>query len=166
MLELDPDFSPPAVIPTDPKDLVYSAPANDHMLQPIIVKVKHPNGSLVTEGPVQVVATTILSSNNGSNDNSGDWYTGELCRHSDWTNRLNFDRYLNDGGIEYHCNNSDPEYPLGKVVMTSSQGLATFPRLVHTKPFNDTRCIRFFASYGEHTANITTNAFRVDCKWL
>ena len=163
-LELDPVFSPPATQPADSRDYVYSAPELDHMLQPIIVMVKHSkNNSLVMEN-VQVIATTIKDGNENENGNPGDWYDGELCMHSFWFNRFWHNRYYMDGGVEMHCNNTDPGYPLGKVPVLSENGLAEFPRLVHTRYFNETRRIRFFATHNGYTANITTNAVTVDCK--
>ena len=117
--------------------------------------------SIVVE-PVLVVATTILGSNGDDDGNPGDWYDGELCQHAFWFNRFWYPRYFMDGGVEMHCNKTDPLYPNGKVERWSKDGVAEFPRLLHTKYFNETRRIRFFVTYNGVTSNITTNPIRID----
>ena len=161
-LGLDLVYSPPAVIPEEGKDLIYSSPEMDHMLEPIKVWVLHTSNNSIVVEPVLVVATTILGSNGDDDGNPGDWYDGELCQHAFWFNRFWYPRYFMDGGVEMHCNKTDPLYPNGKVERWSKDGVAEFPRLLHTKYFNETRRIRFFVTYSGVTSNITTNPIRID----
>lgn len=157
-LELDATYSPPATIPSDPADLIYSAPAMDHMLEPVKVLILDDNDNLITE-PVTVVATTVLASG------LPDTYDGVLCTHNKWTHRFGLCRYLNDGCVELSCNSSDPSYPLGKVDVVSENGVATFPRLLHTKPStNGQRELLFTALINGTEINVTSNPFNVDCK--
>ena len=136
----------------------------DHMLKPIKVLVKHSsNNSLISER-IEVTATTILASNQNVDGNPGDWYSGDFCQHAFWFNRFWYNRYYMDGGVEMHCNKSDPDYPNGKVINWAEDGIAEFPRLVHTKYFNETRRVIFFVSHNGMMANVSTNPIRVHCK--
>ena len=158
-LELDPEYSPPATIPSDPRELIYSAPAMDHMLEPVKVRVLDDNDNWITE-PVTVVATTVLSSGL-----PGDLYDGILCTHNKWTHRAGRCRYMEDNCEELSCNSTDPSYPFGKVEVISENGVATFPRLLHTRPStNGQRRLEFSAEINGTTVNVTTHPFNVDCK--
>lgn len=64
------------------------------------------------------------------------------------------------------CNKSDSNFPNGKVVNWAENGTAEFPRLVHTKYFNQTRRVQFFVTYNGNEYNISTNPINVDCKYL
>ena len=171
-LVLDEDFSPPATIPTDPADMIYSSPANDHMLLPVKVRVHDDNGDPIMAG-ITVFATTIDGANLGA-PNDGDTYDGELCMHRAYFSRFNWCRYLTDPdarrtGVgscadELICDTSDPAYPHGKLNGTSVDGVAEFSRLVHTAPTpSSTRRLRFFAEYGADSNTIDSNAFEVHC---
>ena len=59
-LQLDPVYSPPAEIPTDPANMIYNAPKMDHMLKPIKVKILNSNKEPVMD-PVMVTVTTVPS---------------------------------------------------------------------------------------------------------
>ena len=164
-LQLDPVFSPPAVIPTDPAEMYYNAPEMDHMIEPIKVRVLDGNGDLIMD-PVVVTATTILTSNWNQLDNSGDIYNGTLCQHTKWSSRFGRCRFRFDDCIEMTCNTTDPEYPLGKVEVESVDGVATFERLLHTVySGSDDRRIRFYADINGTTVNTVTNAFEVTSKF-
>ena len=164
ILELDPLFSPPATIPTEPSQMIYNAPEMDHMLESVIVKVKYANGTLYTD-PVDVTATTILSTNfNQTND--GDTYNGTLCQHNKWSHRYNLCRYLDDDCIELSCDTSDLLFPLGKVVVTSEDGTASFERLLHTKySGTDQRRLRFSATIDGDDVFVDSEEFDVQCKF-
>ena len=165
-LQLDPVFSPPAVIPTNPAEMFYNAPEMDHMLEPIKVLVLDDNGNLIME-PVMVTATTILTTNWNQPDNSGDTYNGTLCQHTKWSSRFGRCRFRFDDCIEMTCNTTDPAYPLGKVEVESVDGVATFERLLHTIYSGaDQRRIRFYADINGTAINTVTNAFDVTCKFL
>lgn len=130
----------------------------DHMLEPVKVLILDGNDNLITE-PVPVVATTVLASG------LPDTYDGVLCTHNKWTHRFGLCRYLNDGCVELSCNSSDPSYPLGKVEVVSENGVATFPRLLHTKPStNGQRELLFTALINGTEINVTSNPLNVDCK--
>jgi len=163
-LELDPEYSPPATIPTDPRATVYSSPANDHMLEPVKVRVLD-GGNLVTDS-VTVIATTIDEANFNV-PNTGDTYSGIICTHRAYFSRFNWCRYLVDGECESEliCNTTDSMYPLGKVEVESVNGVAEFPRLLHTEPsVGSNRRLRFTASHGGNTATVDSNPFAVHCK--
>lgn len=165
-LQLDSEYSPPPFIPSDPSELIYSAPAMDHMLEPIKVQVLDGSGNLLNES-VTVVATTVLASNANSSGNPGDTYNGTLCQHNLWTHRYATCRYTGDNCVELSCNSSDLNYPLGKVEVVAEDGVAEFPRLLHTEPStNGQRILRFFAEHDGNSAEVETNAFDVDCKLL
>ena len=158
-LELDPEYSPPATIPSDPRELIYSAPAMDHMLEPVKVRVLDDNDNWITE-PVKVIATTVLASGL-----PGDVYDGIICTHNKWTHRAGRCRYMDNNCEELSCNSTDPSYPFGKVEVISENGVATFPRLLHTRPStNGQRRLEFSAEINGTTVNITTHPFNVDCK--
>ena len=162
-LELDPVYSPPATIPSDPRELIYSAPAMDHMLEPVKVRVLDDNDNWITE-PLTVIATTVLASGL-----PGDLYDGILCTHNKWTHRYGRCRYMNDNCEELSCNSTDPSYPFGKVEVISENGVATFPRLLHTRTStNGQRRLEFSAEINGTTVNITTHPFNVDLQaaWL
>lgn len=164
-LDLDPNFSPPASIPSDPTQLVYNAPAMDHMLEVVKVRVLDDSSNLVTE-PVTVIATTILASNWNQQDNPGDTYNGTLCMHNEWTSRYGTCRYNLNNCEELYCNTTDTDYPLGKIEVISEEGVATFPRLLHTEPsVNGQRRLRFYAEVNGTNATVVTNPFDVDCKF-
>ena len=164
-LELDTDYSPPASIPTDPTELIYSAPAMDHILEPIKVRVLDVNGDLVNE-PVTVIVTTILTTNWNQVGNPGDSYDGNLCQHNKWSHRFGRCRFEDDSCVELSCNTTDADYPLGKVEAVSEEGIAQFPRLLHTKQSTTTgqRRLRFYAEVNGTNATVVTNPFDVDCK--
>ena len=154
-------YSPPATIPSDPRELIYSAPAMDHMLEPVKVRVLDDNDNLITD-PVTVVATTVLASGF-----PGDLYDGILCTHNKWTHRVGRCRYMDDDCEELSCNSTDPSYPFGKVEVISENGVATFPRLLHTRPStNGQRRLEFSAEINGTVVNITTHPFDVDCKLI
>ena len=164
-LQLDPTFSPPATIPTDPAEMYYNAPEMDHMLEPIKVRVLDDNGDLIMD-PVVVTATTILTTNWNQPDNSGDTYNGTLCQHTKWSSRYGHCRFRFDDCIEMTCNTTDSAYPLGKVEVESVDGVATFERLLHTVySGSDDRRIRFYADINGTTVNTVTNAFEVTSKF-
>ena len=164
-LSLDPVFSPPSVIPTDPNLMVYNAPAMDHMLQEVRVLVRDSGGSLVTY-PVTVTATTILSTNWNVVGNPGDMYNGTLCQHGRWFGRLLVCRYPYDDCIEMVCNTTDVvNYPLGQVTAETSNGVAAFPRFLHTVPsVANQRRLRFFATVEGVDLTAVTEPFDVQCK--
>lgn len=163
-LQLDSMFSPPAVIPTDPTLLVYSAPAMDHMLQEVNVLVRDSNGSLVTY-PVTVTATTILASNSNDTSNSGDTYNGTLCQHHRWLSRLLVCRFPYDNCTEMTCNTTDAAFPLGMVTAETTDGVASFPRLLHTEPsLTGQRRLRFFATVEGVNLTVVTEPFEVHCE--
>ena len=165
-LQLDPDYSPPASIPEDPTELIYNAPAMDHMLEPVKVRVLNSSGHLVTDS-VTVVATTVLASSAGLTGNPGDTYNGTLCQHNLWTHRFLTCRFLDDNCTELSCNTTDPDYPLGKVEVVSENGIAEFPRLLHTEPStNGQRILRFYAEYEGEDDTVETNALNVTRKFM
>ena len=161
-LELDSTYSPPAVIPTDPALMYYNSPEMDHMLEPVKVRILDDGGNLVME-QITVIATTILCTN--WNNTGADPYTGMLCQHNKWSSRYGTCRFRFDDCIEMICNNTDPNYPLGKVEVQSVDGVATFERLVHTKYSGvNQRRIKFSATVEGVAVNVVTNAFDVTCK--
>lgn len=171
-LQLDTDFSPPSVLPTDPADMTYSSPAMDHMLLPVKVNVLDDSGDPVTAS-VTVIVTTIDQANLNV-PNTGDSYNGQLCMHRAYFSRFGWCRYLTDPddrrtGVgtcagELICDTSDTDYPLGKVQVTSMDGVAEFPRLVHTTPaVSSNRRLRFSAEYGGESATVDSNSFEVHC---
>lgn len=163
-LQLDTVFSPPATIPTDPRLLVYSAPAMDHMLQEVKVLVRDSNGSLVTY-PVTVTATTTLASNWNDTSNPGDTYNGTLCLHNRWFSRLLVCRFPYDNCVEMSCDTTDANYPLGKVTAQTSGGVASFPRLLHTEPsLTGQRRLRFFATVEGVNVTVVTEPIEVHCE--
>ena len=155
-LQLDSEHSPPATIPSDPMQQIYNAPAMDHMLEPVIVNILDSNGDLVTES-VTVIATSILAAG------GVDSYEGELCMHNKWTHRFFTCRFNTDNCIEMYCNNTDPDYPFGKIEVVSEDGVATFHRLLHTLPStNGQRKLQFYAEVNGSNATVESNAFDVD----
>lgn len=159
-LQLDPMFSPPLSIPTDPARMTYNAPEHDHMLEPVNVRVLS-NGVNLME-PVTVIATTILASNLNV-PNTGDNYNGTLCQHNKWTHRFGTCRFLDNNCMELNCNTTDPLYPLGKVEVTSVNGVASFERLLHTMyTGGNNRRLRFYAEFNGTTATVDSNIFGVD----
>ncbi len=165
-LRLDPMFSPPSTIPNNPADMIYNAPENDHMLQPVKVNVFSDAGTNYLMEPVMVIATTILAANFNIS-NTADSYTGTLCQHNKWTNTFEACRYSNNECVELSCNTSDPAYPLGKVEIMSENGIAVFDRLLHTRyTGSDNRRLRFFVQYNGTNATVDSNPFRVDCKFI
>lgn len=173
-LELDADYSPPSTLPTDPADMIYSSPANDHMLLPVKVKVLDDNGDPVTDS-VTVVATTIDESNFNA-PNTGDTYDGELCMHREYFSRFAWCRYLTNPNDRWYgvgtcadeliCSN-DTNYPNGKVDVISVDGVAEFHRLVHTSPaLSSNRRLRFYAEYGAESDTVDSNAFEVHRTFL
>ena len=156
-------YSPPAIIPSDPIDMIYNAPENDHMLEPVKVRVLSDGVNLLMD-PVVVMATTILASNLNV-PNTGDTYTGALCQHNKWTHRYGTCRFMDDGCVELNCNTTDPAYPMGKVEVTSENGVAVFERLLHTVyTGTDDRRLRFFVEVNGTNATVDSNAFEVDRK--
>lgn len=169
---LDTTFSPPTPLPTDPTNMPYSSPAGDHNLLPILVHVQDLSGNAITDA-VTVFATTIDTNNVGA-ANTGDTYDGELCIHRAYFSRFGWCRYIYDAdarrtGIgtcapELICDTTDVNYPKGKVNVTSVDGVATFPRLVHTTPaLTAHRRVRFYAEYGPSSATVDSNEFEVHC---
>lgn len=156
-------FSPPSSIPTDPADMIYNAPENDHMLQPVRINVLSDGVNLLRESVI-VTATTILATNVNMS-NATDSYSGTLCQHSKWTSTFEACRFMNNDCIELTCNTSDPSYPLGKVEIMSENGIAVFERLLHTKYTGSAdRRLRFFVEYNGTNATVDSNPFGVDCK--
>ena len=165
-------MSPPSPLPTDPADMIYSSPALDHNLQPVLVHVQDDSGNPVTD-PVMVFATTI-DTNNAGGSNAGDTYDGELCMHREYFSRFGWCRYLTDAadrrtGVgdcapELICHSTNPDYPKGVVNATSVNGVAEFPRLVHTTPAQAAnRRLRFYAERGADTATVDSEEFEVHC---
>ena len=163
-------MSPPATLPTNPADMIYSSPAMDHNLLPVLVLVQDDSGNPITD-PVTVFATTIDTNNVGV-PNTGDTYDGQLCTHREYFSRFGWCRYLTDStdrrtGVgecadELICDNTDPLYPHGKVNATSVNGVAEFPRLVHTTPaLSAHRRLRFYAEHGADTASVDSEEFEV-----
>lgn len=173
-LELDADFSPPSTLPTEPADMMYSSPANDHMLLPVKVNVLDDDGDPIMDS-VTVIATTIDEANLNA-ANTGDTYDGELCMHRAYFSRFNWCRYLTDPndrrfGVgtcadELICNTTDTDYPNGKVEVISVDGVAEFHRLVHTTPASSERRLRFYAEYGAESDTVDSNAFEVHRTFL
>ena len=136
------------------------------MLEPIKVRILDGSGNLVSE-PVTVIATTILTDNWNQVGNPGDNYTGMVCMHNKWSHRFGLCRYMFDDCLELVCNNSDVNYPLGKVEVISEDGVAIFHRLLHTEPSTDgERRLRFYAEVNGTSATVVTNPFNVDCKYV
>ena len=169
-LVLDATMSPPATLPTDPADMTYSSPAMDHNLQPVLVHVQDNSGNPITD-PVTVFATTI-DTNNVMGSNAGDMYDGQLCVHREYFSRFGWCRYLTDPtarrtGVgecadELICDVTDSDYPKGKVNATSVNGVAEFPRLVHTTPaLSANRRLRFYAEHGTDSATVDSEEFEV-----
>ena len=169
-MQLDADFSPPATLPTDPADMIYSSPANDHMLQPVKVHVLDGAGDPLMDS-VTVFATTIDTMNFGMS-NAGDSYSGQLCIHRAYFSRFGWCRYLTDPtdrrtGVgdcadELICDTTDADYPKGKVNATSVDGVAEFSRLVHTEPATSSdRRLRFYAEHGGQSATVDSNEFEI-----
>ena len=163
-------MSPPATLPTEPADMIYSSPAMDHNLQPVLVRVLDDSGNLITDS-VTVFATTIDTDNVGAS-NTDDMYDGQLCMHREYFSRFGWCRYLTDAtdrriGVgtcadELICDNTDPSYPEGKVNTTSVNGVAEFPRLVHTTPaLSAHRRLRFNAEHGGDSATVDSEEFEV-----
>ena len=154
--------------------MIYSSPANDHMLEPVKVNVLDDSGNPVMAS-VTVIATTIDQANLNV-PNTGDTYDGELCIHRAYFSRFNWCRYLTDPdarrtGVgtcadELICDTTDANYPLGKVQIASVDGVAEFPRLLHTKQAfgADGRRLRFSADYGGQSASVDSNAFEIHRK--
>jgi hypothetical protein len=166
-LSLDQKFSPPTFTPSNPAVMYYNSPAMDHMLQPIKVRVVDDFGDRITEPSITITATTILGTNWDQPDNFGDTYTGTLCQHTKWSSRFGTCRYRFDDCIEMTCNTTDPNYPLGKVVAETVEGVATFERLLHTVySGTDKRRIRFFGELNGTMLNVTTDAFDVTRKFV
>ena len=152
--------------------MIYSSPANDHNLLPVKVHVLDDNGDPITDS-VTVYATTIDTENAGGS-NAGDTYGGQLCMHRAYFSRFGWCRYLTDAddrrtGVgtcadELICDLTDTDYPQGKMNATSVDGVAEFPRLVHTEPATDSnRRLRFNAQYGTDTATVDSEEFEVHC---
>jgi hypothetical protein len=157
-LELDEAFSPPAMEPTDPRDMIYTSPANEEMLKPILVSLKHDNGSLVTENVV-ITASSILSVNWNTSFPTADYYTGKFCRigtyhHSYWPPR-------------HHDNQrviclTNSTYSLGYVQNTTYDGVARFELLMHTVVTDgNSRRIVFSVEYGGSNLTVATHPFSV-----
>ncbi len=162
ILQLDPIYSPPSSIPSNPADMIYNAPENDHMLEAVRVNILLDGVHLID--PVTVTVTTILATNFNSS-NTVDSYTGTLCQHNKWTSTFETCRFMNNDCVELNCNTSDPYYPLGKVEAMSENGIATFDRLSHTKYTGfANRRLRFFAQYNGSSTMLDSNPFGVDCK--
>lgn len=170
---LDQVYSPPSTLPTDPADMIYSSPANDHNLLPVKVHVLDDSGDPIMDS-VTVYATTI-DTNNFNASNAGDTYDGQLCMHRAYFSRFGWCRYLEDPdnrrtGIgncadELICDLTDTDYPHGRVNATSVDGVAEFPRLVHTTPAIDSnRRLRFNAEYGADSATVDCEEFEVHRK--
>lgn len=149
--------------------MIYSSPANDHMLLPVVVHVLDDNGDPINN--VAVIATTIDEANLNA-PNTGDSYDGELCMHRAYFSRFGWCRYLTDPNdrrfgvgdcaAELICNNTDTDYPKGKVEAISVGGVAKFPRLVHTTPaITSDRRLRFYAEHGADSDTVDSNAFEV-----
>ena len=143
------------------------------MLLPVKVLVLDDAGDPITD-EVTVFGTTIWTGNAGG-PNDGDTYDGELCMHRAYFSRFGWCRYLTDPdarrtGVgtcadELICDASDPDYPKGKVNATSVNGVAEFPRLLHTTPAYDldNRRLRFYAEHGAESATVDSNEFSVHC---
>ena len=151
-LEVHPDFSPPAVEPTDPVDMVYTSPANERALLPYMVLLKNDSGALISDNIV-VTATTIPEGN------GSDSYDGSLCRRSQR-------HYAIWPPVYYDAERiiclSNATYPLGYVQNTTYDGVARFQNLLHTKPTEGTRRqVLFTAEYNGATINVATNPITV-----
>lgn len=151
-LEMHPDYSPPAVEPTDPVDMVYTSPANEGALLPYMVRLKNDSGHLINDNIV-VTATTIPEGN------SPDSYNGLLCRRSKRHYSYWPPQWYDDERIVCLSNVS---YPLGYTQNVTYDGVARFEHLLHTKLSDGVRRqVLFTAEYNGITINVTSNPITV-----
>lgn len=151
-LEMHPDYSPPAVEPTDPVDMVYTSPANEGALLPYMVLLKNDSGHLINDNIV-VTATTIPEGN------GPDSYNGSLCRRSKRHYSYWPPQWFDDERIVCLSNAS---YPLGYMQNVTYDGVARFEHLLHTKLSDGVRRqVLFTAEYNGITINVTSNPITV-----
>ena len=123
-LVLDSVNSPPAVIPTDPKDLVYSVPLNQLTSRPIIAYIKNKMGATVTSlsETIEVYVTSMDKSQKKPADldkwrDSG----GKLCQWSnpnrDWPIRFNRELYYTVCGSSLRTTSLIAKILKGKIIM-------------------------------------------------
>ena len=151
-LEMHPDYSPPAVEPTDPVDMIYTSPANEEALLPYMVLLKNDSGHLINDNIV-VTATTIAEGG------GPDSYTGTLCRRSKRHYSFWPPIYYDDERIVCLSNTS---YPLGYTQNVTYDGVARFEHLLHTMPSDGVRRqVLFTAEYNGIMINVTSNPITV-----
>lgn len=98
-IEFDAQFSPPSVIPKNPKDLVYSVPLNQLISKPIIVRIRdQSNNIIIPEGnPDVFVSTFDVLKWKGVTKDVWKQTGGKLCQRTlfgeSWPLRLNREKY-------------------------------------------------------------------------
>lgn len=151
-LEPHPDYSPPAVEPTDPVDMVYTSPANERALLPYMVLLKTDSGELINDNIVVTATTAPEVNGTGS-------YNGSLCRRSKRHYSIWPPVYYDAERIVCLSNAT---YPLGYVQNVTYDGVARFENLLHTQPTHGARRrVMFIAEYNGSTITALTNPITV-----
>ena len=123
-LAFDSVNSPPAIIPTDPKHLIYSVPLNQLISHPIIAYIEDQTGNIVTtlNNSIRAYVTSMDKFQNNPAD-SDIWRDsgGKLCQWSnpdqDWPIRLNRNFYHTVCGSSLRKTTLIAKVFKGKIIM-------------------------------------------------